>query len=41
MIKKKKDFSDLDLINLLANIWCFMEVKREKNYWQIFDIYDQ
>lgn len=34
-------FKDLSTIQLLQKLWCYMDVKRERNSWYEFDIFDK
>ena len=34
-------FKDLSTIQLIQNLWCYMDIKRERNSWYEFDIFDE
>ena len=41
MVLKRSSFQDLTVVELIQNICCYIDCKREKNTWFDFDIFDK
>ena len=41
MVLTRSSFEDLTVVELIQNICCYMDHKREKNFWFEFDIFDK
>ena len=41
MVLTRPSFEDLTVVELIQNICCYMDHKREKNFWFEFDIFDK